>query len=374
MSVTKPTYINPAREDRDLSPEEVDAFGAELDALRKRVVADIGETDARYIRRIRMAVRWTEVLGRGLLCFGWFPPTWLLGTFVLAISKILENMELGHNVLHGQYNWMNDPAFNSATYEWDIVCPSSFWRETHNHIHHTYTNVIGKDDDVGYGLARLFPEQRWKSFYRWQMVWVSIQAILFEWAVAIQDLRLDKYFKGRPPAGFQGKMGEFKNKVSKQLLRDYLFVPLLTLLAFGQFWSVLAGNAVANILRNLWTFTVIFCGHFTEKTAVFPLESLRNETRGQWYLRQLKGSSNLSGGKLLHIMTGNLSHQIEHHLFPDIPARRYAAISQEVQAMCQRYGQTYNTGTMTGQFATVVARLWKYRKPNSVGSMASAGA
>jgi fatty acid desaturase len=306
-----------------------------------------------------------------LLFFGWFPPTWLLGTLILGISKILENMELGHNVMHGQYNWMNDPAFNGRNFEWDIVCPAEFWRHTHNHVHHTYTNVIGKDDDVGYGLARLFPEQRWKPFYRWQMVWVSLQAIFFEWAVAIQDLRLDKYFKGRPIPGFKEKMDAFKRKALRQVLRDYVVIPLL---ALSHFWAVLAGNFVANIMRNLWTFAVIFCGHFTEKTAVFPPESLKGETRGQWYLRQLKGSSNLTGSKLMHIMTGNLSHQIEHHLFPTIPARRYAAIAVEVRALCDKYGQTYNTGTMVSQFSTVVARLWKYRKPDRVRRMASATA
>jgi len=371
MSASPLSHINPARSDRDLSPQEIDAFGAELEALRVRVEADIGEKDARYIRRVRNVVRFTEVLGRGLLFFGWFPPTWLLGTLILGISKILENMELGHNVMHGQYNWMNDPAFNGRNFEWDIVCPAEFWRHTHNHVHHTYTNVIGKDDDVGYGLARLFPEQRWKPFYRWQMVWVSLQAIFFEWAVAIQDLRLDKYFKGRPIPGFKEKMDAFKRKALRQVLRDYVIIPLL---ALSHFWAVLAGNFVANIMRNLWTFAVIFCGHFTEKTAVFPPESLKGETRGQWYLRQLKGSSNLTGSKLMHIMTGNLSHQIEHHLFPTIPARRYAAIAVEVRALCDKYGQTYNTGTMVSQFSTVVARLWKYRKPDRVRRMASATA
>jgi fatty acid desaturase len=371
MSASPLSHINPARSDRDLSPQEIDAFGAELEALRVRVEADIGEKDARYIRRVRNVVRFTEVLGRGLLFFGWFPPTWLLGTLILGISKILENMELGHNVMHGQYNWMNDPAFNGRNFEWDIVCPAEFWRHTHNHVHHTYTNVIGKDDDVGYGLARLFPEQRWKPFYRWQMVWVSLQAIFFEWAVAIQDLRLDKYFKGRPIPGFKEKMDAFKRKALRQVLRDYVVIPLL---ALSHFWAVLAGNFVANIMRNLWTFAVIFCGHFTEKTAVFPPESLKGETRGQWYLRQLKGSSNLTGSKLMHIMTGNLSHQIEHHLFPTIPARRYAAIAVEVRALCDKYGQTYNTGTMVSQFSTVVARLWKYRKPDRVRRMASATA
>lgn len=184
------------RDDRELTPEQLAAFGAELDALRQRTLADLGADDARYIRRVRAAVRVCCWSGRALLMFGWLPPTWLLGSLLLGLGKILENMELGHNVMHGQYDWMNDPEFAGRAYEWDIAGPSDFWRHTHNHIHHTYTNVLGKDDDVGYGVVRLFPEQRWKPFYRWQPLWVTLQALLFQYAVAIQHLRLDKYAKG----------------------------------------------------------------------------------------------------------------------------------------------------------------------------------
>ena len=74
---------------------------------------------------------------------------WVLGVALLGLGKILENMELGHNVMHGQYDWMNDPELRGTRYEWDIAGPSDFWRHTHNHIHHSYTNVLGKDDDVG---------------------------------------------------------------------------------------------------------------------------------------------------------------------------------------------------------------------------------
>ena len=185
------------RLDRELTPVELDAFAAELDELRRQTLASLGESDARYIRRVRGAVRLCCWSGRALLMFGWFPPTWLLGSLLLGLGKILENMELGHNVMHGQYDWMNDPELAGRRYEWDIVGPADFWRHTHNHTHHTWTNVIGMDDDVGYGVVRLFPEQRWKPFYRWQPLWVTLQALLFQYAVAIQHLRLDKWYKGR---------------------------------------------------------------------------------------------------------------------------------------------------------------------------------
>ena len=114
------------REDRQLSPAEQDAFGAELDALRNRTLADLGAADARYIRRIRSATRLSALAGRLLLLAGWFPPTWLLGSLLLGLAKILDNMELGHNVMHGQYDWMNDPELSGRTFEWGHRRPRRF--------------------------------------------------------------------------------------------------------------------------------------------------------------------------------------------------------------------------------------------------------
>jgi linoleoyl-CoA desaturase len=355
------------RIDRQLTPAELQSFAAELDDLGRRTRADLGEVDARYIRRLRTVIRLFTFAGRGLLFFGWFLPTWLLGTLLLGLGKILENMELGHNVMHGQYDWMNDPEFSGRTYEWDIAGPSDFWRHTHNHIHHTYTNVLGMDDDIGYGVVRLFPEQRWKPFYRWQPLWVTIQALLFQYSVAVQHLRLDKVYKGKlSRAELRPLLKAFTAKIGRQWFKDYLFFPLLALLIGANAFAVLAGNAVANLLRNLWTFLIIFCGHFTERAAVFPKEVVVDESRGHWYLRQLQGSSNLRGSKLFHILSGNLSHQIEHHLYPDLPARRYAAMAVEVREIARRYGQTYNCGSLGAQFGTVMRRIWVYRRPNVV--------
>lgn len=355
------------RQDRELTPAELEAFGQELDALRRRTLDDLGESDARYIRRVRAAVRFCCWSGRALLMLGWFPPTWLLGTALLGLGKILENMELGHNVMHGQYDWMNDPELSGRSYEWDIVGPADFWRHTHNHVHHTYTNVLGMDDDVGYGVVRLFPEQRWKPFYRFQPLWVTIQALLFQYAVAIQHLRLDKLVKGRiSKEEVKPLAAQLGGKLLRQWGKDYVLFPLLALLLGANAMAVLVGNLVANLMRNLWTFLVIFCGHFTEQTLVFPAQVLEGETRGHWYLRQLRGSSNLTGGRLLHILTGNLSHQIEHHLFPDLPARRYAALAREVQDIAARYGQHYNSGSLSAQFLTVLRRIWIYRRPPQV--------
>ncbi|MCC7543952.1 MAG: acyl-CoA desaturase [Aquabacterium sp.] len=355
---------------RALSPEELQQFGAEIDALRARVQADLGERDAKYIRKVVKVQRWIEVTGRALLvAAGWFPPVWLIGTLMLGIAKILDNMEIGHNVIHGQYDWMGDPHLNGKTYEWDIVGTADNWRKTHNFRHHTYTNIHGMDDDVGgYGVLRLFPEQKWHPASLFQPIYAVIFALLFQWGVAIQDLRVGRFFLGK----IKGKdllkqaMPSLK-KARRQLVKDYVVFPLL---AGPFFLPVFLGNLAANGIRNVWTYVIIFCGHFTDTVETFPRSVVKNESKAHWYLRQIRGSSNLSGGKLLNVMSGNLSFQIEHHLFPDIPANRYAEMAPVIRDICQRYGQFYSTGSFARQFSTVVWRIVRHAFPSQPTQLA----
>ena len=354
---------------RVLSGDELARFGAEIDALRARTVADLGERDARYIRNVYKVVRYAEILGRALLMVAWFlPEGWVFGTaavgaVILGLSKILDNMELGHNVIHGQYDWMGDPVLNGKSFEWDIMGTSDNWRKTHNFRHHTYTNIHGMDEDLGYGVLRLFPEQKWHPARLGQPLYALIFAILFEWGVAIQDLRLGRWLTGRISKKQMYRIAHpALLKMRRQLIKDYLIWPLL---AGPGFLVVLAGNAVANVMRSLWTYTVIFCGHFTTDVQTFPKNVLKNDTRASWYVRQVAGSSNLSGGFLLNVMTGNLSHQIEHHLFPDVPANRYAEMAVQVREICARYGQYYNTGSMVKQFGQVLWRILRHSFPSS---------
>jgi fatty acid desaturase len=144
------------------------------------------------------------------------------------------------------------------------------------------------------------------------------------------------------------------------MLKDYVAFPLLA----GPFAPfVFAGNLSANLMRNVWAYMIIFCGHFPDGTQEFTVEESQDESRGMWYFRQILGSANLTGGKLFHLLSGNLSHQIEHHLFPDMPARRYAEIAPEVQEICRRYGIPYNSGSLPRQFGTVVRKIVKLALP-----------
>jgi NADPH-dependent stearoyl-CoA 9-desaturase len=347
-----------------LTESQLCEFGAELDALGSSVRADLGERDAKHIRRALNSSRVSAAAGRGLLMFGFDPITWVLGVLALAKGKIVENMEVGHNVLHGQYDWMNNPQFNSKTYNWDIACHPDHWRQTHNVEHHNHTNVVGQDDDLGYGLVRLSNEQKWLPLHRFQLLWTFFLMIWFQWGVAIQHLKLGKYFQKRMTfAELKERAKPFLQKSSQQLGKDYVLFPLL---AFFNWPRVLLGNLAANGIRNIWTNVIIFCGHFTEHAAVFTKQEVANETRGGWYLRQMQGSSNLLGSRYFYWMTGHLSHQIEHHLFPDIPAYRYVEMAPKVQAICQKFGVHYNAAGFFRQYWGVLKRIAHYSKRKAI--------
>ncbi len=178
-----------------LTPEDIEAIGRELDALRDEIVASRGERDARYIRKVITTQRRLELASRAVLLVSIFPPAWLLGTAGLSVAKILENMEIGHNVMHGQWDWMRDPKIHSTTWEWDNASPSEQWKHSHNELHHTYTNVIGKDNDLGYGIMRVDEQQRWSPIHLGQPLWNFVNACFFEYGIAAYDLELGKNLK-----------------------------------------------------------------------------------------------------------------------------------------------------------------------------------
>jgi len=346
---------------RPLTREQADAFGRELDALRRSVADDLGERDVAHIRRIVRAAHRSEAAGRVLLHVGIGPLSFALGTSALALSKILENMEIGHNVMHGQYDWTGDPELASKRYEWDIVCTGDDWRHSHNFEHHTFTNVLGKDRDIGYMLLRVTPEQPWKPFHLPQPIAAAALALFFQWGVGLHDLRLDELASGKQsPRQLARRARPFLRKAAWQLFKDYGFFPAL---ALANAPRVALGNLLANGARNLWTFAVIFCGHFPEGVTVYDPRETESESRGQWYLRQLNGSANIEGGRWFHIMTGHLSHQIEHHLFPDIPAARYPEMAPKVREICARYGQSYCTGSFARQLGSVARRIARLSLP-----------
>ena len=340
-------------------------FARELDDIRSDVLASLGADDADYIRRMIQMQRRLDLAGRATLMAGIFPPAWVAGTAMLGVAKILENMEIGHNVMHGQFDWMRDPEIHSTSWEWDNVCPSSQWKHTHNHMHHQWTNVRGMDRDIGYGILRVDEQQRWHPIHLAQPAIFVLLAAFFEYGVGFHDAESDLQSDEKVTLSrIAPKLRETFTKIRSQVLKDYVAFPALALpLGLSSVAASITGAAAANLMRNLWSFSVIFCGHFPDDVTYFDRDVVENETSGHWYRRQIMGSANFTGGAVMNVMSGNLNHQIEHHLFPDLPANRYVEIAPKVREICARYDVPYNTGSFPRQFGSVIRKIVRLALP-----------
>ena len=381
-----------------LTPEQIEQIGREFDAIHDEVKAELGDRDRRYITSMIEMHRRLVVLARVLLLASRNRPAWIAGTTTLSLAKILENMEIGHNVMHGQWDWMNDPYINSSTWDWDSASTPEAWKHSHNYVHHTYTNIRGKDRDLGYEIMRIDTHQKWHPVYLFQPVYNLILAAFFEWGVAAHDLDFDAIRSGeKSKAEVRRQLKGMAGKARSQIVKDYVAWPVISGLAMaavdlalaareGQsakagrgpvkqaltaaleggirsFRSTQKANFTANIVRNVWAYAIIFCGHFPDQTYTFSQEEVADETKGAWYVRQLLGAANIEGSPLFHVISGNLGYQVEHHLFPDMPSTRYAEIAPRVREICERYELPYNTGPFGKQLGTVQRTILRLAFP-----------
>jgi fatty acid desaturase len=380
-----------------LTPEQIEEIGREFDQLHQQVRDSLGDRDARYIRSMIALQRRLALLGRvELIASRWRFP-WILGASTLGLAKILENMEIGHNVLHGQWDWMNDPVINSRAWDWDTASTAEAWRHSHNYIHHTFTNILGKDRDLGYEIMRIDPHQKWYPFYLLQPFYNIVLAMLFEWGVAFHDLDFEAIRKGeKDKEQVRKELKGIARKARSQIQKDYIAWPLISGIvmtlaelayfsARGQqdekprgnilkqmvkrrsfrepFKRTLTADIAANLIRNVWSYAIIFCGHFPDQTYTFTEEETGDESRGAWYVRQLTGAANIDGGPVFHVISGNLGYQVEHHLYPDMPSSRYGEIAPKVREICQRYGLPYNSGPFHQQLGMVQRTILRLAFP-----------
>ena len=147
----------------------------------------------------------------------------LAGAAMLGIAKIRENMEIGHNVMHGRWDWMNDPEIHSSNWEWDTPQPAEQWKHSHNYVHHQFTNVLHHDNDIGYGILRMAREQRWHPVYLGQPVYNAMLALLLQWGVSLHDLDLEAIRKRRKhPKEMKRQLKQIGRKVRRQIAKDYV--------------------------------------------------------------------------------------------------------------------------------------------------------
>ena len=352
--------ITEAPEYAHLSDSDLEELAAALEAIRCDIECSRGDNDRAYIQRAIVFHRTLEIAARLVIGGSTGKFGWAVGTAALAAAKCIENMELGHNISHGQWDWMNDPEVHSSTWEWDMAALSSQWRYSHNYRHHVFANVVGVDDDLGFGVMRVTRDEQWRPRALIQPLRAVLLARLFEWGVALHGLYAVQD-RETTDAGKSAHTTALIRKMARQVGKDYVVFPVLSR---RRWWHTLAANVVANGLRNVWACGVIFCGHLADGAEKFTPAVLEGETKPQWYLRQMLGTGNFRAGRVLAFMSGNLCYQIEHHLYPDLPSNRLPEIAERVRALCVTYDLPYTTGPLLRQFLLTVRTICKLALPD----------
>ncbi len=214
---------------------------------------------------------------------------------------------------------------------------------------------------MGYGILRMSESKRWTPWDLLNPVKATALVLAFDHGVMLHDVETERVLAGDKP--WQEAWDTLREGLAKTARldgKDYILWPLLT---GPLFLSTLAANASANLVRNIWSFSIIFCGHFPDGTHEFTMQECEDESRGHWYFRQMLGSANIRGGAAFHVLSGNLSHQIEHHLFPDLPANRYGEIAPEVEEICRRYGLPYNSRRFSAQLGSTWRKIVRLALP-----------
>ena len=272
-----------------------------------------------------------------------------------------------HDANHGSYStkpWVNDIMGLTAN---ALGASSFFWKQKHNILHHTYTNVDGLDDDIAKSpIIRQCESQRWVPAHKIQHLYLlpvySLSSIFW-----IFFMDFTKYFTGKIYTTDAWKMTA-KNKAIFWLTKaGYLtFYIVLPMIKWG-FFPWLGGFLLLHAAMGLTLSIVFQLAHVVENTEFEHVdldETKHVETA--WAIHELKTTSNFAmGSKVISWFVGGLNFQIEHHLFPKVSHVHYPAISKIVQQKCAEYNLPYNQYHTMLQAVASHFRVMKYlgKKP-----------
>jgi linoleoyl-CoA desaturase len=296
--------------------------------------------------------------------------------FVVVLGGLLGLVlaSVGFNVMHdachgsySQYKWVNE-VFGLSL---NMLGGNAFiWKQKHNIIHHTYTNIDGMDDDISFtSLLRLCPTKRWMPIHRLQHIYLFFIYSLtsFAWAFGT-DFR--KYFSRRVYTTPLSKMNRKEHVVfwTSKFVNIIIYI-LLPIFLKGWLFGLLFFISVHIILG--FTLAIVFqLAHVVENTEFEVAATDPKLIEDEWAVYQVKTTANFAPrNKIVSWFVGGLNYQIEHHLFPRISHVHYPALARIVKKACIKFNIPYNENpTMTSAITSHI-RMMKLlgKKPTLAG-------
>jgi linoleoyl-CoA desaturase len=278
----------------------------------------------------------------------------LFGTYSSAIGITLSVVmgvvlsSIGFNVMHdachGSYStkkWVNNILGLSLN---ALGGNAFFWKQKHNILHHTYTNIAGLDDDIAQSkLVRQSPAQEWMPVHRFQHIYLpfAYSLSIFIW-VGFRDF--DKYFKKKvhntpiPPMNTKEHLIFWLSKIFYALF--YVVIPILCI----GFTKWIIGFSIMGLVMGLVLAYVFQLAHAVEGPEFDAVGIDDKMIETEWAVHQVKTTANFAPkSKILSWLVGGLNYQIEHHLFPRISHVHYPALSKIVQQECKRFNLPYHS-------------------------------
>jgi linoleoyl-CoA desaturase len=279
---------------------------------------------------------------------------------ILGLTLASIGFNVMHDACHGSYSskkWVN----NLLGLTINTLGGNAFiWKQKHNVVHHTYTNVDGVDDDIAKSpLIRQCHTQKWVPAHRVQHLYLPFVYFItsFAWAF-IMDYT--KYFSRKVYTTPLNKMDWKEHTIfwfSKVMyVVAYVVLPIMVLGVGG--WAIFFVSM--HLFCGFMIAVVFQLAHVVEETEFESANFEPKQIENEFAIHQVKTTANFAmKNKLINWYVGGLNFQIEHHLFPRISHVHYPALSPIVQKHCKMHGINYNYNpTMLG----AVASHWRFMK------------
>lgn len=349
-SISKPKFLP----SRDFHKE----LSARVDDYFER--ADLGRRDQpKMYFKIIFILSWLFASYIALV-FGSFGP---IVSVLLAINLGFAIAGMGFNVMHdgGHRSVSKNARINRVmALSADLVGASSFlWYHKHNVYHHTYANITGHDNDIELeGLGRFCPHQPYKSFFRFQHIYMPILYgfLPFLWFFISDIAEFIGHRTGKHPIPAPKTHDKIVFWGGKTL---FVTLALVIPMSLHAMWPVLALFSLALYVEGLLLAIVFQMAHCVEDTD-FPVPNVETgRIEQEWALHQLATTMDFARhNRMLTWYIGGLNFQVVHHLFPNISHVHYPEIAKILESTCNDMGVTYHVkGTFREAFASHIRLL-----------------
>lgn len=283
-------------------------------------------------------------------------------------------MSVMHDANHGAYS--RNPRINALVGHSLNLCGGAVvnWKMQHNVLHHTYTNIAGKDNDIdGAGTMRFHPHSEPQKHHRFQWLYAfGLYSILtLFWSLAKDFIQFFRYKKERAATSTpQQERALFLRILGVKVVYFGIIFGLPMAIGGFAFWQVLVGFVIMNMISGLILSLIFQMAHVVEDTE-FPLPDDSGNMEDSFMVHQLKTTSNFATkSPFLTWYSGGLNFQVEHHLFPNICHVHYPEISKIVKDTAEEYGYPYNEEpTFSSALSSHIRMLKQFGLPslNEIG-------